>query len=152
MQWQDHRDHPPSWALKFCFLNTSFPAVPWTEEIVYAGRKQTDNPKFLCQAPFSSSYFFFFHTLPFMSCHNEKQWGRSDYQWVLKSHYDSKSRRQEWLCHLCNLQLEKGGWVDTVAAQDTWFPSASSACDLRAAGNCFLNERQINGNIWQSLV
>lgn len=55
---------PPSWALRMHFLNTSL-LCPGQRKLFYAGRKQIDNPKLLCQTPFSSSYLLFF-----TSCHS----------------------------------------------------------------------------------
>lgn len=142
---------PPSWALKICFLNTSL-LCPGLRKLFMLGENKMSTLNFSARLLFLH-HTYFFHILPFMSCHKEKQRGRSCYQWVLKSHYDGKSQKQSGCVTSATCSLERmGGWVDTAATQDTGFPSTSSASDLPAAGNCFLNERQINGNIWQPLM
>lgn len=105
----------------------------------------------------SGSFFFIIPNF-FTSCRSCHATMRSSKEGAatwnsLKSHYGGKSQRQRGCITsaTCGLGSVRG-WVDTAAAQDTRFPLTSSARDVPAAGNGFLNEKQSDGNIWQPLM
>lgn len=145
VQWQDERDCFPLLGSQNLLSKYQF-AVPWTKKVVYSMRKKT-----LTTLNFSARILFlhhtdFFHILPFMSCHNEKQRGRSYCQRVLKARYGGKSWQLCGCITSGTWSLERaGGWTQWLLKTPHFHPPCLSAtCSLQ--GTVSLT-RQVDGNI-----
>lgn len=150
VQWQDERDCFPFPGSQNLLSKYQF-TVPWTEKLVHSVRKKS-----LTTLNFSARLLFlhhtdFFHTLPFMSCHNEKQRGRSYYQRVLKPCYGGKSWKKCGCITSATCSLERvGGWTQwLLKTLDFHPPRLSATCPLQ--GTVSLT-RQADGNFQPPLT